>query len=72
MKTELTFRRKLKQRGLALKRHRIRPQPATTFLVYDKQGYAVVGDASRQDGGIALEEIQRLLDDPNSVLNKEL
>lgn len=69
MKSEITFRRQLRRRGLELKRRKDRPDlTIINYLVYNKQGYVVAGDESP----ITLEEIQKLLDDPNSVFNKEL
>jgi hypothetical protein len=74
MKSEITFRRRLKQKGLILKRRRPGsiPTDTRTFVIYDKQGYLVVGDDSPEGLGATLEEIEGLLDDPNSVLNKKL
>ncbi|MGB7748864.1 MAG: hypothetical protein WBN75_16430 [Verrucomicrobiia bacterium] len=46
--------------------------PALGQAGYNKQGYVVVDDVSPQGRVTTLEEIQKLLDDPNSVLNKEL
>jgi len=72
MKSEITFRRQVRQRGFELKRRLNRSHSILGYSVYDKQGYVVVGDISLQGHVTTLEDIQKLLDDPNSVLNKEL
>lgn len=73
MRTEQIVRRQLRQRGFTLRKCRIKLNPiiAGTYQVVNERNHLVLGNVWQQGYGETLEDIGELLDNPNSVFNKD-